>query len=442
VSGSAGDREGGLRLVVPAITLLVPTILLIVGLLALPRPVPEPVSLELVVPAEPEIVVALPPAEDLAIVVDTPTSEPATPSVEATVVPTPLPSTPLAIATPRATATTKTSWMGPSTFTFVALGVDQRTEDEIPRTDTIMIGRVDLRAGRVNLVSIPRDLLVDIPDYGKDRINSAYVYGEQYKEPGGGIGLLKRTILKNFGFQIDHFGLVDFQCFRTAVDAVGGVTVNVPRPIEDTHYPTDDYGTKVVKFETGVQRMDGERALEYARTRYSDSDFHRMERQQLIIAAMREQLLQLRTLPSLPTLLSGCRNMRSDLGWRDYLTLGTTMQSFSGSRVSFATIDERMTTDAVLDSGAAVLLPRWLPIHALLAETFGSAAIDPTSVAGSVALPSPTPSPTPTRPLASPSPYPSPFPRDPTVAYPVPPDVLPGDASLIPPVSGQPVRRT
>ena len=207
-----------------------------------------------------------------------------------------MPVTPL--PTPRVTPTAQPSWSGPQTFTFVALGVDQRNDREIPRTDTIMIGKVDLRAPKVNLISIPRDLLVDIPGYGKDRINTVYVYGEQFKEPGGGIGLLQRTIEKNFGIQVDHFGLLDFQCFRTTVDAIGGVTVNVPRAIVDPSYPTEDYGTKLVKFDVGIQKMDGERALEYARTRSADSDFHRIQRQQLIIAAMRDQILQLRTLPS------------------------------------------------------------------------------------------------------------------------------------------------
>ena len=89
---------------------------------------------------------------------------------------------------------------------------------------------------------------------------------------------MQQTIEKNFGIQVDHFGLLDFQCFRTAVDAVGGVTVNVPRAIVDPSYPTEDYGTKLVKFDVGIQKMDGERALQYARTRSADSDFHRIQR--------------------------------------------------------------------------------------------------------------------------------------------------------------------
>lgn len=430
MSGSAGDRGVGLRLIVPAITLVLPALLLILSLPPTPPPAPPPPILaELVTPREP--------VEELAIVMDTPATEQALAIVEATVIPTPL--VPMPRPTLMPTATPASSWVGPTTFNFVALGVDQRNEKEIPRTDTIVIGRVDLRAPSVNLVSIPRDLLVDIPGYGRDRINTVYVYGEQFKEPGGGIGLLKATIEKNFGIQVDHFGLIDFQCFRTTVDAMGGVTVNVPRAIVDTQYPTDDYGTKVVKFDPGIQKMDGERALEYARTRYADSDFHRIQRQQIIIAAMRDQLLQLRTLPSLPTMLGGCRNMRSDLGWREYLTLATTAQSLNGSRVSFAAIDERMAVDATLVTGAAVLLPRWEPIRALLDETFGPGTINPTSRAGAVIPPTPTrppasPSPALPLPSPSPSPFPSPLPFDPSVAFPPPFDSLPGDV-ILPPVS-------
>ena len=157
------------------------------------------------------------------------------------------------------TPTPRVVWNGPRTFTFVALGVDQRDDKEIPRTDTIIIGKVDLGAPRVNLISVPRDLLVDIPGYGRDRINTAYVYGEQFKEPGGGIGLLRQTIQKNFGVAVDHFGLVDFQCFRTAVDSVGGVTINVPRAIVDPALPN-----RGLRLQAGAVRRwpatDGRRA--------------------------------------------------------------------------------------------------------------------------------------------------------------------------------------
>jgi LCP family protein required for cell wall assembly len=412
--GSDEGGQAGLYLIVPALVLLLPLAMLFAGLRTIaPSPAARPpmdASLALaniLVRASAEDAASLDAAADA---MDRQADAPVQPDVmppalawatevgptpietPAALAPTPMP-TPVA---PRPTATPLETWTGPRTFTFVALGVDQRNEQEIPRTDTIMIGKADLSTPRVSLVSVPRDLIVDIPGYGRDRINSAYVYGELYKEPGGGIGLLKRTIEKNFGVSVDHFGLVDFQCFRTTVDAVGGVSVNVPKAIVDTQYPTDDYGFQTVRFDPGWQMMDGERALEYARTRHADSDFQRMQRQQMIMSAVRDQVLQLRSLPALPTILSGCRNMRSDLGWRDYLDLATSFRSSNGSPVSFGAVDERMVVDTTLPSGAAVLLPRWEPIKALFANAFG-----PSMTASSML---------PVRALASPSPFASPMP--------------------------------
>ena len=279
----------------------------------------------------------------------------------------------LARAIPTATATPTPSaeaWTREASFNFIAVGVDQRSDGELTRTDTLMLGNIDVVKRRLSVVSIPRDLVVDIPDYGFDRINTAYVYGEQFKETDGGIGLLKRTIERNFGIPVQHYGLIDFNCFRTAIDAVGGVTVDVPREIDDPYYPTDDYGVKRVHFDVGPQRMNGERALEYARTRNADNDFHRIRRQQLIAASLRAELLSLRSLPAVPSILGGCRNLRSDLGWRDYLALASVVRNLGDGDVSFHAIDERMAVGTTLATGAAVLLPRWEPIRALIRESF------------------------------------------------------------------------
>lgn len=400
--GSDGDGRPGLRLIVPALTLLLPIVLLAVGVSALPDPAP------LAVPqAVPALEAALTEAD--AEVLPVAAVEPLAPAPAPAETPAALAVTPISTLPP----TPKVVWNGPRTFTFVALGVDRRNDREIPRTDTIVIGKIDVASPRVNLISIPRDLLVDIPGYGRDRINTAYVYGEQFKEPDGGIGLLRRTIQKNFGVSVDHFGLVDFQCFRTAVDSLGGVYLNVPRAIVDTQFPTDDYGYKIVKFDTGYQRMDGERALEYARTRHSDSDFQRIQRQQLIMAALRDQVLQLRTLPALPTIIGGCRNMSSDLGWWDYLDLASSLRNLENAPVTFAAVDERMVVDTVLSTGASVLVPRWEPIRALFADAFGTSVPATANSTG------------PQRPVPSPSPLPMQI--VPGVA-----GTLPGDAALEP----------
>lgn len=435
MSGSGGDRQQRFRLIVPVLVLALPAILLIGSVLPMLEPAPPTVQAE--EDADVAALLATSPGDELAIVVDTPLPETAAPTPlafanETPVLPTAVPTL---LPMPRATATPRESWMGPQTFTFVALGVDLRNEGEIPRTDTIMIGRVDLREPKVSLVSIPRDLLVEIPGYGKDRINTAYVYGELFKEPGGGIGLLKRTIEKSFGVTVDHFALIDFQCFRTAVDAVGGVTVNVPRKIVDPHYPTEDYGTKLVEFEPGIQRMDGERALEYARTRYADNDFQRIQRQQLIVAAMREQMLSLRTLPSIPTMLSGCQRMRTDLAWRDYLALGTSLQSLNSSRIAFASIDEKMAIDTFLPSGAEVLMPKWELIRPLVAETFGLASGSTTRTG-----PAASPAPALAAPSPSPIPYRSPVPLDASIVK-APTVAAPPDDGSVPSLPASPMLR-
>ncbi|MFN8523613.1 MAG: LCP family protein [Chloroflexota bacterium] len=295
-------------------------------------------------------------------------------SVGGTVVPptsvpvwrTPVPTPPLLLPTP--TPQPRLAWGGEKAFNFVAVGIDRR-DREIPRTDVIMLGRFDTATRKVSLISIPRDLWVNIPEFGQDRINAAYAHGEARKEPGGGMGLLKRTIEKNFGVSVQHHAIVDFQCFRTAVDSVGGVEVDVPRAILDTRYPTEDYGYQTVKFDVGLQRMDGERALQYVRTRYSDSDFGRMRRQQLVVSALRRELFQLRTLPAIPSLLSGCRNLQSDLSFVDYFALANAARQVGEGDVVLRTVDEQMTTGANI-GGGSVLMPRWELIRATMRDVF------------------------------------------------------------------------
>jgi LCP family protein required for cell wall assembly len=388
VAGSGEGRQWQAPLSVAVVALIVPLGVLVWQVFQLlpapepPRAAPAPVAQAEPIGPTPEPV-PTPEAAPVAELV--PVAEQVPPATAAPVEPVPAPA-PLAEpppppATPPPPAISlpiqapRLGSTGESSFNFVAVGVDRRNEREIPRTDTIMIGNVDLARPRLSLVSIPRDLLVDIPGYGQDRINAAYVYGEQYREGDGGIGLLRRTIEWNFSIPIHHFGLVDFQCFRTIVDAAGGITVDVPQPILDTRYPTEDYGYKTVSFETGPQRLDGERALEYARTRNPDNDLNRIRRQQQVVAALRQQLLQLRTLPALPTMMGGCRNMRSDLQLLDYLGLANAVRQFGEGDIAYWTIDDRMAVEGVAASGAWVLVPRWEPIRSLVRDAFPGSGV-------------------------------------------------------------------
>jgi LCP family protein required for cell wall assembly len=262
-------------------------------------------------------------------------------------------------------------WTREQSLNFLLLGIDRREENEVPRTDTLMLANLDLRARRASAVSIPRDLLVNIAGYGQDRINVVYGLGETQKRPGGGgMGLLRDTIERNFGVTVQHWALVDFGCFRGAVDALGGVTVTVPNRIYDPYYPTDDYRYQVVTFEPGRQKLDGERALQYARTRYGDTDFGRMRRQQQIVSAVREQALQVQSLGALPQVVRACSGLSSDLNVLDLVALGAAAREINQADIALRVIDEKLAVPYVAPSGASVLLPRWDEIRAMVRTSF------------------------------------------------------------------------
>ncbi len=347
----SGNGRWWAPLLVAAGTLVVPLSTLTWQALQTPAPPPRP----------------RPTPEPTAVVEQRPAPTPTVRVAPTVATPTPTPRVVAALPTP--TSQPLEVWRRESRFNFVALGVDRRLDNEIPRTDTIMMGSVDLNTHRLSLVSIPRDLIVDIPGYGQDRINTAFVYGEQFKERDGGVGLVRRTIEKNFGIPIHHYGVIDFACFRAAIDAVGGISVDVPGLILDTRYPTENFGYKTIRFEPGPQRLNGDRALEYARTRNADSDFSRIRRQQQIVSALRREVLQLKALPALPTMIAGCRGLSSDLGFIEYLGLTRALQKVGDAGVSLRAIDERMAVDAYV-GGASVLLPRWEPIRAMVRDVF------------------------------------------------------------------------
>ena len=173
----------------------------------------------------------------------------------------------------------------PPSMDILVVGMDSRgNEGAVARTDSIMIVNVDADRVKVSVLSIPRGLFVTVPRYGSQMINTANFLGE-VDEAGTGMDLLSRTIQDNFGIEIDGYIRMDFAGFESMIDAVGGVDIDVQYIVEDYDYPTADYGTIHVRFETGWQWLDGERALIYARTRHGDDDYRRAERQQQVLSA-------------------------------------------------------------------------------------------------------------------------------------------------------------
>lgn len=176
-------------------------------------------------------------------------------------------------------------------YTFLFGGLDTRTVEEPENTDVMMVSRVDLAAGTVRTMSFPRDLYLEIPGIGLDKINRAYDYASKANNHdwNAGVALMTETFEHNFGLEIDAVLTTNFKGMPKVVDALGGVDVENPYDLYDAQYPTEDYGVKEIFYPGGPLHLDGEQALEFSRTRHQDGDDGRVMRQQLVLTALLEK---------------------------------------------------------------------------------------------------------------------------------------------------------
>lgn len=183
----------------------------------------------------------------------------------------------------------------------LAVGIDTRENNKsLQNTDTIMIASYNHETDEIVMFSIPRDTYVEFAWLGRrfNKINSVYNGAEQNEE-GTGLETLKGVVEDYLGIQIQYYGMVDYQGFKSAVDTVGGLTIDVENTFTDYQFPTDPGSPtayKTIHFDAGIQTMDAETALIYARSRHSmnngeGSDFARAARQQKVVQAIKDELL-------------------------------------------------------------------------------------------------------------------------------------------------------
>jgi LCP family protein required for cell wall assembly len=228
--------------------------------------------------------------------------------------------------------------------------------------------RIGPRGSRTAVLSIPRDLWVAIPGREDDRINTAYLWGDLTH--GDGVALARRTVEQAFGVRVDRVAVVDFSCFQEAVDAAGGLSVDVPQRLTDDSYPIDAVRTTTVTFEPGRQTLTGPQALRYARMRTPDSDFGRIRRQHQLAAAFAIRMEEpLRLLAVAETALARCPGSGTDLSLADLGSLSA--MSALGGPPRLQLLDESMVTPTIMASGAQVLLPRWERIRPFVADMLG-----------------------------------------------------------------------
>jgi LCP family protein required for cell wall assembly len=185
----------------------------------------------------------------------------------------------------------------------LVMGMDRRPDegDAPTRTDSMFVLTIDPATKRGGILSIPRDLWVEIPypdepGYFEGKINGVFVNGESLGYEGAGPGLVRRVIQRELNIPIDHYILIDFDAFIQVIDDLGGVDVDVPEVLDDpTFSATEKPGDYTpLHFEPGLTHMDGQTALNYSRSRTGTSDLDRIRRQQLVIFAALDKAVSAR----------------------------------------------------------------------------------------------------------------------------------------------------
>ena len=255
------------------------------------------------------------------------------------------------------------------------MGIDRRPgEPFISRTDTMMLASINPLDNSISLLSIPRDLYVVIPGHGRDRINTAFVYGSGSNNPAGGAALAMQTIEYNLGVPVDHYLMVDFNAFIQTIDSLGGIDVYVPYDINDPTFPDMNYGYDPLYIPAGLQHLDGYTALKYARTRHQDNDFYRAERQQQLLLALRDKALGLgftellRQAPGMYARLSD--GIRTDLSLEELLQLANIAKDVPDGNVRNEVLGYDYVVSYTTEAGAAVLVLINEQAAPLIAELF------------------------------------------------------------------------
>jgi len=207
------------------------------------------------------------------------------------------------------------------------MGTDSDPDGTNMRSDTIMLARVNPKGECLSILSMPRDLIVNIPGVGKDKINSAYAVG--------GAPLAIETVRELTGQSVHHFVMIDYTGFEQMVDAMGGVYMDV-----DKRYFNDNsdafWGQEYepIDIYPGYQKLSGKDALAFVRYRHTDSDFMRIARQQLFINDTKAQSMKWGNLTKIPELADVfASNTTSDIGRGDVLSLTKFIMGLSRDRI-------------------------------------------------------------------------------------------------------------
>jgi polyisoprenyl-teichoic acid--peptidoglycan teichoic acid transferase len=262
-------------------------------------------------------------------------------------------------------------------YNILLLGADFRKGDTAYRTDTIIVARIDPQTKKIWLLSIPRDTKVLIPGHGYQKINAAHAFG--------GPELTVRTVTQFTGLPINHYMEVNFQGFQKAVNQMGGVWMNVPKAINDKRAASQSVHQRAAKISAGWQRLDGEHALTYVRSReaYADQDIGRMGAQQLFFRAIAEQLAKRTDVPTMIKVVNGISPyIQTDLSLMDMMGTALALKDAGSKNMYTATVGGEWVSPFIVSDEAK--------LHVLVENIKNSEPFNKGANASNV--PNPTPS--------------------------------------------------
>ncbi len=258
----------------------------------------------------------------------------------------------------------------------LVLGISGGTHQGADLTDTMLVISLNQKDHSTTLISIPRDMWSDTL---RDRVNSAYHYGEESNK-GDGLTLAKAITHEAIGLPIHYSFVIDFSGFKNIIDLIGGVDVVVPSAFTDVKFPIEGkendlcggdltYACRyeALHFDAGLQHMDGTLALKYVRSRHAEgeegSDFARSRRQQDVLVALRQKLLQPRFLfrPRIAFALFGAfddaTNMDMNIG--ELLTVGKTLAVTKPQAITKISFEDQLINPPLWEyNGKYVLVPK------------------------------------------------------------------------------------
>jgi LCP family protein required for cell wall assembly len=274
------------------------------------------------------------------------------------------------------------AWDGASRVTILIIGLDYRdwvANEGPPRSDSLILLTVDPVAKTAGILSIPRDMWVNIPGFGYSRINTAYSLGEGSKLPGGGPELARKTVEQFIGVPIQYYAQIDFNVFVEFINLIGGIDVDNQEDLR-----LDPVGTgkdKIILTCCGMRHLNGKTALAYSRYRKGEGgDVARAERQQKVILGIRDKILDPQNFPVLLGQASQfyeqfSAGIRTNLPFETALQLGVLAREIPVENIKRGVIDYTMVSlDTVVLGGqnASIVKPLRDKIRVLRDEIFTS----------------------------------------------------------------------